>query len=137
MPASEHLARHRLADLVLDTTPYNGHATSSYALWAGIPVLTQIGETFAGRVAASLLNAAHLSELITTRREDYEALAIKLALNPAKLAFIKQKLQENRLTTPLFDSERLTRHIEAAYTTMYARYQRDLPPDHIYVPATG
>ena len=130
----DHLARHRLADLFLDTLPYNAHTTASDALWAGLPVLTRIGETFAGRVAASLLNAIGLTELITSTPQAYEALAIELAANPEKLAAIKRKLATNRLTTPLFDTQLFTRHIEAAYTAMYERYQADLPPDHIYVP---
>ena len=130
----DHLARHRLADLFLDTLPYNAHTTASDALWAGLPVLTRIGETFAGRVAASLLNAIGLTELITSTPQAYEALAIELATNPEKLATIKRKLATNRLTTPLFDTQMYTRHIEAAYTAMYERYQADLPPDHIYVP---
>ena len=134
MPLSEHLARHRFADLFLDTYPYNAHTTASDALWAGLPVLTRIGETFASRVAASLLNAIGLSELITSTPQAYEALAIELATNPEKLAAIKRKLANNRLTTPLFDTQTYTRHIEAAYTMMYERYQADLPPDHIYVP---
>ena len=134
MPPSEHLARHRLADLFLDTLPYNAHTTASDALWAGLPVLTRIGETFAGRVAASLLNAIGLTELITSTPQAYEALAIELATNPGKLANIKHKLATNRLTTPLFDTQTFTRHIEAAYTMMYERYQANLPPDHIYVP---
>jgi protein O-GlcNAc transferase len=133
-PLPEHLARHRLADLFLDTLPYNAHATASDALWAGLPVLTQIGETFAGRVAASLLNALDLPELIAASRESYEALAIELAGNPAKLASLKRKLARNRLEAPLFDTELFTRHIENAYTMMYERYQARLPPDHINVP---
>ena len=131
MPLSEHLARHRFADLFLDTYPYNAHTTASDALWAGLPVLTRIGETFASRVAASLLNAIGLSELVTSTPQAYEALAIELATNPEKLAAIKRKLANNRLTTPLFDTQTYTRHIEAAYTMMYERYQADLPPDHI------
>jgi predicted O-linked N-acetylglucosamine transferase (SPINDLY family) len=134
MPLSEHLARHRLADLFLDTLPYNAHTTASDALWTGLPVLTHIGETFAGRVAASLLNAIGLSELVATTPQAYEALAIELATHPENLAAIKSKLATNRLTTPLFDTQTFTRHIEAAYTMMYERYQADLPPDHIYVP---
>ena len=134
MPLSEHLARHRFADLFLDTHPYNAHTTASDALWAGLPVLTRIGETFAGRVAASLLNAIGLTELITSTPQAYEALAIELATSPEKLAAIKRKLANNRLTTPLFDTQTFTRHIEAAYTMMYERYQANLPPDHIYVP---
>jgi predicted O-linked N-acetylglucosamine transferase (SPINDLY family) len=133
MPLSEHLARHRFADLFLDTHPYNAHTTANDALWAGLPVLTRIGETFAGRVAASLLNAIGLTELITSTPQAYEALAIELATNPEKLAAIKGKLANNRLTTPLFDTQMYTRHIEAAYTMMYERYQANLPPDHIYV----
>ena len=130
---AEHLARHRLADLFLDTLPYNAHTTASDALWAGLPVLTCIGEAFAGRVAASLLNAIGLPELITTTPQEYEALAIELASHPAKLADIKRKLANNRLTTPLFDTRLFTKHIEAAYTAMYERYQADLPPDHIHI----
>ena len=84
------------------------------------------------RVAASLLNAIHLPELITSTQEEYEALAVELATSPEKLAKIRQKLERNRLTTPLFDTERFTRHIEEAYTAMYERYQADLPPDHIF-----
>jgi predicted O-linked N-acetylglucosamine transferase (SPINDLY family) len=130
----EHMARHRLADLFLDTLPYNAHTTAADALWSGLPVLTRIGETFAGRVAASLLTAIGLPELITTSPEAYEALAIDFATNPDKLSSIKNRLIQNRLTAPLFDTERLTRHLEAAYAAMYERYQADLPPDHIYVP---
>jgi predicted O-linked N-acetylglucosamine transferase (SPINDLY family) len=131
---ANHLARHRLADLFLDTLPYNAHTTASDALWAGLPVLTQVGEAFAGRVAASLLNAIGLAELITSTPQAYEDLAVELALSPEKLAHIKHKLADNRLTTPLFDTRLFTRHIEAAYTAMYERYEAGLPPDHIYVP---
>ena len=133
MPLPEHLARHRSADLFLDTLPCNAHTTASDALWAGLPVLTRIGESFAGRVAASLLNAVHLPELITSSLEEYESLAIELATHPEKLNELKHKLEKNRLTTPLFDSDLFTRHIEAAYREMYERYHFDLPPDHIYV----
>ena len=133
MPPPDHLARHRLAGLFLDTLPCNAHTTASDALWTGLPVLTRIGETFAGRVAASLLNAIGLPELITSTPQAYEALAIELATNPEKLAAIKRKVANNRLTTPLFDIQTFTRHIEAAYTMMYERYLADLPPDHIYV----
>ena len=133
MPLPEHLARHRAADLFLDTLPYNAHTTASDALWAGLPVLTCMGEAFASRVAASLLNAIDLPELITSTQEEYEALAVELATNPPRLAQIKQELAQNRLTTPLFDTPLFTKHIEAAYTAMYERYHADLPPDHIYV----
>jgi len=132
---SEYLARYRAADLFLDTLPYNAGTTASDALWAGLPVLTCMGESFASRVAASLLNAIELPELITTTQEQYEATAIELATNPTKLKEIKDKLERNRLTTALFDTPRFTKHIEAAYMQMYERYQADLPPDHIYIEA--
>jgi predicted O-linked N-acetylglucosamine transferase (SPINDLY family) len=135
MPLPEHLARHKLADLFLDTLPYNAHTTASDALWVGLPVLTCLGETFAGRVAASLLNAIGLPELITTTPEAYEHMAIDLATHPEKLAVIKHKLAENRLTTPLFDTKLFTKHIEAAYTAMHERHQAGLEPDHIVVPS--
>ena len=134
IPLPDHLARLRLADLFLDTWPYNAHTTASDALWAGLPVLTCIGETFAGRVAASLLTAIGLPELIVLTPQEYETLAIELATNEAKLENIKRKLGKNRLTTPLFDTQLFTRHIEAAYAAMYERYQSDLTPDHIYIP---
>jgi len=133
MPLADHLARHRLADLFLDTLPYNAHTTASDALWAGLPVLTQIGETFPGRVAASLLNAIALPELITTTPQAYEDLAIELAANTEKLAAIKRKLANNRLTTPLFDTQLYARRLDAAYTAMYERYQAGLAPEHIYI----
>jgi len=133
LPVPEYLARYRCADLFLDTLPYNAGTTASDALWAGLPVLTCMGETFASRVAASLLTAIHLPELITTTLADYEALAIELGNHPNKLKAIKEKLAHNRLSTPLFNTPLFTRHIEAAYTEMYKRYQSDMPPDHIYV----
>ena len=128
-----HLARHSLADLFLDTIPYNAHTTTLDALWAGLPVLTCMGESFASRAAASALNAIELPELMTTNQDQYETKAIELAKNPAKLTAIKDKLDRNRLTTALFDTPRFTKHLEAAYTKMYERYQADLPPDHIYI----
>ena len=130
---SKYLARCRAADLFLDTLPYNAGATASDALWAGLPVLTCMGESFASRYAASLLRAIGLPELVTETQSDYEALAIELATNPAKLKAIKNKLESNRLTTSLFDTALFTKHIEAAYTEMYDRYQANLPPDHIYI----
>jgi predicted O-linked N-acetylglucosamine transferase (SPINDLY family) len=134
MPLPEHLARHRCADLFLDTLPYNAHTTASDALWAGLPVLTCRGETFAGRVAASLLHNLHLPELITATLEDYVRLAIELATHPEKRAAINQKLADNRLTTPLFDTKLFTRHIEQAYAAMVERHRAGLAPDHIVVP---
>lgn len=133
MDVTDHLARHRSADLFLDTLPYNAHTTASDALWAGLPVLTRIGSTFAGRVAASLLNAIGLPELIAETPEAYEALAVELATDRAKLSAMKRKLAANRLTWPLFDTRLFTQHVERAYTAMYERYQAGLPPDHIFV----
>ena len=124
----DHLARHRLADLFLDTLPYNAHATASDALWAGLPVLTCEGTAFAGRVAASLLYAVGLPELVTHCLEDYEALALKLATDPPRLQSIRRKLEANRLSHPLFNTDRFRRHIEAAYATMWETWQRREPP---------
>jgi predicted O-linked N-acetylglucosamine transferase (SPINDLY family) len=133
MPLPEHLARHRLADLFLDTLPVNAHTTASDALWAGLPVLTCTGNTFAGRVATSLLRAIGLPELIAGNLTDYEALALKLATTPALLSDIRAKLAKNRNTHPLFDTDRFRRHIESAYTTMYDRYQRGEVPQSFAV----
>ena len=122
MKLPEHLARHRAADLFLDTLPYNAHTTASDALWAGLPVLTCMGESFASRVAASLLNAIELPELITDTQQEYEAMAIGLAKDSDKLKGIRDKLERNRLTTPLFDTNLFTEHIENAYTKLYQGY---------------
>ena len=130
----EHLARHRLADLFLDTLPYNAHTTASDALWAGLPVLTRTGETFASRVAASLLRAVGLPELITTTESEFEELAVELAHNPQRLQALRQRLQQNRPTAPLFDCPSFTRHLESAYTAIVDRYHAGLPPDHIHIP---
>jgi protein O-GlcNAc transferase len=132
---AEHLARHRLADLFLDTLPYNAHTTASDALWAALPVVTRIGPTFAGRVAASLLTAIGLPELIAQTQEQFEVLAVRLANNPGELAAVKAGLARNRLTAPLFDTALFARHIEAAYQAMVDRYRSGRPPDHISVPA--
>jgi predicted O-linked N-acetylglucosamine transferase (SPINDLY family) len=130
---SEHLARQKVADLFLDTLPYGAHTTASDALWAGLPVLTCMGESFASRVAASLLNAIGLPELITSTQSQYEALAIELANNPAKLKLIKSKLDTNRLVMPLFDTTLFSKHLESAYKRMFERYEADLMPDHIFI----
>jgi predicted O-linked N-acetylglucosamine transferase (SPINDLY family) len=132
IPADEYLARYRVCNLFLDTFPYNAGTTASDALWTGLPVLTLTGQSFASRVAASLLNAIGLPELITSTQEEYEALAIELALNPTKLADIKLKLANSRLTAPLFDTPLFTKNLEAAYITMVERYQADLEPEHIW-----
>jgi predicted O-linked N-acetylglucosamine transferase (SPINDLY family) len=123
-----HLARHRLADLFLDTMPCCAHTTASDALWAGLPVLTLLGHTFAGRVGASLLQALGLEQLITTSADEYEALALKLAREPAILDGIKRKLAASRNNSPLFDTERATRSLERAYLAMWERNQRGERP---------
>ena len=128
-----HLNRIHLADLFIDSLPFNAHVTASDALRMGLPVLTSIGNSFASRVAASLLNAVNLPELITTTQEQYESLAIELATHPEKLKIIKDKLAKNLPTAPLYDTPLFTRHLESAYLTMYDRYQHGLDPDHIYV----
>ncbi len=124
----DHLARHRLADLFLDTLPYNAQVTASDALWAGLPVVTCLGTTFVGRVAASLLKAVGLPELITHSLAEYETLALRLATERGMLAELKAKLARNRETCALFDTDRFRRHIEAAYVTMWERHQRREPP---------
>jgi protein O-GlcNAc transferase len=130
---SEHLARNRLADLFLDTLPYNAHTTASDALWAGLPVLTCLGKTFPGRVAASLLNAVGAPELITPDLDAYEALALELASNRQTLAELRGRLAANRLTHPLFDTARFTTRIESAYVAMFKRHQAGLSPEPIVV----
>jgi predicted O-linked N-acetylglucosamine transferase (SPINDLY family) len=133
LPLAEHLARHSLADLFLDTFPCNAHTTASDALWAGVPVLTRTGATFASRVAASLLGAIDLPELVTTTAKTYEALAAELAFDAGRRGQIRERLQRNRLNTPLFDAPSFTRHLEAAYSAMYERHQADLLPEHIHI----
>ncbi|MGO9133136.1 MAG: tetratricopeptide repeat protein [Methylovirgula sp.] len=125
---AEHLARHRLADLFLDCLPYNAHTTTSDALWVGLPVVTRIGDTFAGRVAASLLNAIGLPELVTDSDDGYEALALQLATNPDRLADLRRKLQANRLTHPLFNTRRYARHLEAAFERMWEIWAKGETP---------
>jgi predicted O-linked N-acetylglucosamine transferase (SPINDLY family) len=118
---ADHLARHRLADLFLDTLPYNAHTTASDALWAGLPVLTQPGQAFASRVAASQLLAIGLPDLVAPDAAAYEALAVRLARDPDLLHALRRRLADNRLTTPLFDIDGLTGAIEAAYRQMIER----------------
>jgi predicted O-linked N-acetylglucosamine transferase (SPINDLY family) len=131
--AAEHLARHRAADLFLDTRPYNAHATAINALYAGLPVLTLPGEGFGSRVAASLLKAVLLPELIATSAANYEELAVHLAENPPVLAEIKKKLVQSRASSSLFDTRRFTRHLENGYSSMLGRLEAGLRPEHIYV----
>ena len=132
---AEHLARQTLADLFLDTFNYNAHTTASDSLWAGLPVVTKMGKGFAARVAGSLLTAVGLVELITETEQNYEALILDLATNPTKLAKIKEKLDANRLTHPLFNTELYTKHLENGYQQAYQNYfegnhlKRSLYPD--------
>ena len=131
LPRPDYLARFRVADLFLDSFPYNAGTTGSDALWAGLPILTYAGESFASRIAASLLTSIGLPELIATSQQDYENLAIELAINPEKLRRIRAKLAQGRLTSPLFNSQLFARTIEAAYQTMYNRHLSSLPIEHI------
>jgi predicted O-linked N-acetylglucosamine transferase (SPINDLY family) len=127
-----HLARYRMANLFLDTLPCNAHTTASDALWAGLPLITLVGETFAGRVAASLLNAVGLPELIAANPEGYEKLAIELGNNPIHYHSLRSKLQNSLLRSPLFDTPKYTKNLESLFEKMYERYQSNLSPDHIY-----
>jgi protein O-GlcNAc transferase len=133
LPVDEHLARHKLADLFLDTWPYNAHTTASDAMWTGLLVLTRTGQSFASRVAASLLNAAGLPGMITGSREEYEALAIALAKDSARLADLRKTLTDARASAPLFDGKLTARHLEAGFEAIWARYQSGLPPEDIDV----
>jgi predicted O-linked N-acetylglucosamine transferase (SPINDLY family) len=133
LPYPDHLARHRLADLFLDTFPFNGGTTTSDALWAGLPVVTLSGESFAARMSASLLNAIGLPDLAVQSPTRYEALALNLARDSAALGDIKARLARNRATHPLFDTTRFTRHIERAYAAMWERHQRGEPPESFAV----
>lgn len=125
----EYLARMRVADLFLDTLPYNAHTTAIDALWAGLPVLTRLGQGFAARVAGSLLNAVDLPELVTSTVAEYENLAVDLAKNRDRLAAIRGRLAANRLTAPLFDTALFTSHLESAYRRMHERHRAGLPPE--------
>jgi predicted O-linked N-acetylglucosamine transferase (SPINDLY family) len=122
LPKEEHLARLRLADLALDTRIYNGHTTTSDALWAGVPVITLQGSHFASRVSSSILSAIGVPELITHDPEEYEALAVRLACNDDELKEIRQRIARNRLAAPLFDTPRFVRNLESAYKEMWEIY---------------
>jgi protein O-GlcNAc transferase len=127
-PLDEHLARHRLADLFLDTLPYNAHTTASDALWVGLPLVTCCGQTFAGRVATSLLRAIGVPDLVTDDLEAYERLAFRIASDPSMLQELRERLRRNRHSHPLFDADRYRRHIEAAYLRMWEFWQRGEGP---------
>jgi predicted O-linked N-acetylglucosamine transferase (SPINDLY family) len=125
---ADHLARYKLADLFLDTFPFNAGTTASDTLWGGLPLVTCAGDAFPARMAGSILNAVGLTELVTYSLAEYEALALKLAIDGTMLAGIKAKLARNRMTYPLFDTGRFRCHIEAAYVTMWERTQRGESP---------
>ncbi|MCK1395769.1 tetratricopeptide repeat protein [Bradyrhizobium sp. 1] len=137
VPQAEHLSRHHLADLFLDTLPYNAHTTAADALWAGLPVVTCPGKSFAGRVAASLLRAVGMPHLVTSDLGAYERLALRLALEPALLDSMRKRLQQNRLSQPLFHSDLYRRNLEAAYVTMWERWQRGDGPAGFAVTPDG
>lgn len=130
---ADHLARHRLADLSLDTLPFNAHTTASDALWAGVPHLTCPGQSFAGRVGGSLLHAIGLPELVTSSQEAFEALAVALATQPAQLQALKDRLRDHRTTRPLFDTAWFARRMEAVYIRMIEQHEAGLPPEHFAV----
>jgi predicted O-linked N-acetylglucosamine transferase (SPINDLY family) len=134
VPYAEYLARFRAADLFLDTFPFNGGTTVSDALWMGLPVVTLSGETFASRMAGSLLHAAGLPQLATDSFPAYQQLAVELARDRLRLAAMRTKLDAERATSPLFDTARFCRHIEAAYVTMYERHRRGETPASFAVP---
>lgn len=131
----DHLARNQLADLFLDTFPFGAHSTANEALWAGLPVLTRIGDSFASRVCASQLLAADMPELVVTSAQDYLETAVRLATHPSELGELRQRLLQHRDHLRLFDTARLTRHIESAYLTMHTRVCRGLPEVDIDVQA--
>lgn len=134
MPTPQHLARHAQADLFLDTWPCNAHTTGSDALWAGLPVLTCAGESFASRVGASLLHACGLPELVADDSQAYLAKALELSAAPHLLHALRQRLADTRLQVPLFDTERFTHHLELAYDLAWERFRQGRPPDHLTVP---
>ncbi|HYE48597.1 MAG TPA: tetratricopeptide repeat protein [Azospirillaceae bacterium] len=134
LPLAGHLARYRLADLCLDTSPYTGHTTTSDALWMGAPVVTLLGETFASRVAASLLIAAGLPETVARSLPEYEETALALAREPDTLAAFRRRLEAARARSPLWDTPRFARHLEQAYRTMWDRHAAGLPPEPFAVP---
>lgn len=130
---ADHLARHKCADLFLDTLPYNAHATAIDALRADLPVLTCLGDTFPGRVGASLLNASRMPELVTNSLAEYERRAVEIGSDPARARELRRKLSESRPEAPLFDTARFARNLESAYVSMYERHRRGLAPDHFSV----
>jgi predicted O-linked N-acetylglucosamine transferase (SPINDLY family) len=130
-PLPEHYARNALADLFLDTFPYGAHSTGADALWSGLPVLTRRGESFASRVAGSLLFELGLPELVTYSLEQYEATALHLATHPQELAALRRRLETNRATSPLFDASDIARRMERAYVAALKRHLSGQAPDHL------
>jgi predicted O-linked N-acetylglucosamine transferase (SPINDLY family) len=137
VPLSKHLARHAHAGLLLDNLPYNAHTTTSDALWMGVPVVTCIGNAFAGRVAASLLHAVGLKELVAHSLPEYEAMALRLALDASELQRLRNHLVAVRATAALFDVESFTAHLESAFEHMYHRWQQGLPAQAFAVERLG
>jgi predicted O-linked N-acetylglucosamine transferase (SPINDLY family) len=137
MDLADHLARYRMADLFVDTFHYGAHTTASDAVWAGLPVLTKAGATFASRVAASILTTAGMADLVTRSADAYEQLAITLATSPDKLADLKQTLVRNRTNAALFDTRRFAANLEQAYLSMWKRHEARLPPADLAVTDTG
>jgi predicted O-linked N-acetylglucosamine transferase (SPINDLY family) len=133
LPLTEYRARYRCADLFLDTLPFNAGTTASDALWAGLPLLTCAGSAFAARMAASLLQAIGLPELVASTFEEYEEVAVRLATQPALLADLRQRLARNRRTTPLFDTQAFTDNLETGYLRAWQRHVDGLPPADIRV----
>ena len=133
LPLEEHLARLKMADLFIDTFPCNGHTTTSDALWAGLPVLTLQGETFASRVSSSLLNALEIPELITKNSIDYEKKAIEFGNDLKKIINLKKKIETNKFIKPLFNTKLFTNHIEQAYIEMQKKYQEKRLPENIEI----
>ena len=133
MNMADHFARHRAADLFIDTLPYNAHTTASDGLWVGLPFLTLVGDTFASRVGASMLNAIGLPELITYSENEYKNKAIEIATNPILLKKIKKKLEKNKISKPLFDAKLFTKNVESAYKKIYKRYNSNMPTENIEI----
>jgi len=130
---ADHLARHRCADLFIDTFPYTAHTTCSDALWAGLPVITRVGNSFPSRVSASLLTAIDLPELITHTEKEFEDLAVEFANNKSKLDEIKIKLEKNKISKSLFNTKLYTKNIESSFKIIYDRYLNNLPAENIEI----
>lgn len=133
LPNEDHLARYKLADLFLDTHPYNAHVTANEALWSGVPVLTLIGNSFASRVGASILNALNMEELITNSENEFEDKAVNISKNPQKIKFIKEKLLINKIKTTFFNTKLYTKNLELAYLDIYKKNKKNLKPENIYI----